>query len=117
VSTIQKKISCHPGGICKGVRWGAGFNREVIGQTRGGKKEENVERDVTDEEEARAVFQGGDSPQKRDSLLVLFTSFPRSLGNAVFEFPWLVGTELLEDLEAGPSPFVRPSSPCLSGHS
>jgi len=76
-----------------------------------------VERNETGKEEARAVFQGGDSPHKHESLLVLLTSFPRCLGEGVFELPRLVGDELLEVLEDDFNPLVGLSSPLLAGQS
>jgi len=49
-----KKPSCHPGEICKGVRWGGEISIEkLFGQTRGWKKEGNAERNVPDKEGAR----------------------------------------------------------------
>ena len=94
--------------------WGVSIEKCFKRSNKGVEKRGNVERDVPGQEEERAMFQGGFSPQKHESLLVLLTSF---LGKAVFDLLRLMEVELLGVLEAKFSPFVRPSSPCSSGHS
>ena len=50
-------------------------------------------------------------------LLDLLMSFPDCRGGAGYELLGLVVAGSLEILEAKLKPFVRPSSPCSSGHS